>query len=232
MAFIPLPEAARIMRALGNVPSPNFLGLVISMRENDSWMASIRYLPEGYIRDDDAKEWNAGELLESLKEGTEEGNKDRKARGFPEIEVVGWIEEPAYSSETHRLIWSASLRDKGASSEAEQTVNYNTYVLGREGYFGLNFITMASTIEREKPIAHQLLARLRFDPGKRYEDFNESTDKVAAHGLAALVGGAVLKKAGILTVIAALAVKFGKVAILLAVGLFGGLFKFFRRKDR
>src|SRR5215470_472560 len=46
------------------------------------------------IKDDDAKEWNADELLQNLKDGTSESNKDRVARGFPELEVLGWVEKP------------------------------------------------------------------------------------------------------------------------------------------
>lgn len=113
----------------------------------------------------------------------------RKERGIPEFEVIGWVEKPTYEAASHRLVWSANTRDKGASSDAEQGVNYNTYALGREGYISMNLVTGMSTVEAEKPIAKQLLAALEFNDGKRYSDFNASTDKVAEYGLAALVGG-------------------------------------------
>jgi uncharacterized membrane-anchored protein len=230
IAFIPMPQAGRIMRALGNSVSPNLIGLVTSVDDNEDWFATISYLPEGYIRDDDAKEWDADELLQNLREGTEHGNKDRKARGFPELEIEGWIEKPTYASADHKLVWSAALKDKGAPAGDDKTVNYNTYVLGREGYLGLNFVTTGSLIEGQKPLVRTLLSGLQFVPGKRYEEFNSSTDKVATYGLAALVGGAVLKKAGLFAVIAAFFAKFAKVGIFMVIALFGGLFKFFRRK--
>ena len=53
-----------------------------------------------------------------------------------------------------------------------------------------------------KPTAHNLLASLDFAAGKRYADFNSSTDKVAEYGLAALVAGVAAKKLGLLAVIA------------------------------
>jgi uncharacterized membrane-anchored protein len=231
MAFIPMPEAGRIMRAIGNTVSPRFIGLVTSVDMDEDWFATLSYLPEGYIRDDDAKEWDADELLQNLREGTEHANKDRKARGFPELEIQGWIEKPTYASADHKLVWSAGLKHKGAPSGDDTTVNYNTYVLGREGYLSLNFVTSGSLIESEKPIVRTLLAGLQFVPGKRYEEFNSSTDRVAAYGLAALVGGAALKKAGFFAVIVAFAAKFAKLGFVLVLALVGGLFKLFRGKS-
>ena len=230
MAYIPMPQAGRILRALGNGVSSRLIGLVTSVNGDEDWFATISYIPEGYIRDDDAREWNADELLQNLREGTERGNQDRKARGFPELEIQGWIEKPTYTSADHKLVWSTSVRDKGTRESGEQFANYNTYVLGREGYLSLNFVTSMSLIEREKPIARVLLSGLQFIPGKRYEEFNPSTDKVATYGLAALVGGAVLKKAGFFAVIAAFFAKFAKAGIFLVIALLGGLFKLFRRK--
>jgi len=92
--FIPVPEATRIFRALGNSPGSSLFGIVTSERDEESWIATINFRKEGYIRDDDAKEWNADELLDNLKAGTENSNEERRSRGFPEIEVVGWIEKP------------------------------------------------------------------------------------------------------------------------------------------
>jgi uncharacterized membrane-anchored protein len=70
-----------------------------------------------------------------------------------------------------------------------------------------------------------------FAEGKRYADFDSSTDKVAAYGLAALVGGLAAKKLGLLAVAGVFIAKFFKI-ILVAV-LAGGatLRKFFTRKQ-
>jgi uncharacterized membrane-anchored protein len=91
--FIPKAEGARILRALGNtVGESTFVGLIVGTRPGDEWIVSTRFVQEGYIKDDDAKNWNADELLTSLKEGTAQANKDRVARGFPELEILGWVE--------------------------------------------------------------------------------------------------------------------------------------------
>jgi len=131
--------------------------------------------------------------------------------------VTRWVEKPAYDAQAHRLVWSAEAREKGVADQ-DPTVNYNTYVLGRQGYVSLNLITNSSTVEADKPAAHQLLEAVNFNSGKRYGDFNESTDKVAAYGLAALVGGLAAKKLGLLAGLGVLIAKFAKVIIAVVVG--------------
>jgi uncharacterized membrane-anchored protein len=191
-----------------------------------------QFIKEGYIKDDDAKDWNADELLQNLKTGTEEANKDRVARGFPELEVLGWVEKPAYDSLTHRLVWSLRAKDKGDPDAAEAGVNYNTYALGRDGYFSLNLLTSTSRVNSDKGAAAELLAALSYDAGKRYEDFNASTDHIAEYGIAALIGGVVAKKLGLLAVLGLFAVKFAKVIAVGAIAFGAGIMKFFRRKPK
>ncbi|WP_020177919.1 DUF2167 domain-containing protein [Methylopila sp. M107] len=226
-ALVPQPEAGRVMRAQGNSASPDLAALVYPTGEG-GWFASIRYVAAGYIRDDDAKDWNADELLENLRAGTEESNELRVAKGIPPIEVRRWIEKPAYDAESHRLVWSALAVDKGAA-DADGAVNYNTYALGREGYFSLNFITGQAEIDNEKAIARKLLNAIKYDAGKAYGDFNAGTDRVAEFGLAALIGGVAAKKLGLFALIGAFVLKFAKFFLLGGALLFGGLFKLFRR---
>ncbi|WP_273429567.1 DUF2167 domain-containing protein [Chitinibacter tainanensis] len=230
-AFIPQAEAKTLMVAMGNSVGDDLLGLIMPEDEQQNWFIDVSYEKSGYIKDDDAKDWDAAELLTSLKEGTEETNKMRKERGIPEFEVIGWVEKPTYEAASHRLVWSANTRDKGASSDAEQGVNYNTYALGREGYISMNLVTGMSTVEAEKPIAKQLLAALEFNDGKRYSDFNASTDKVAEYGLAALVGGVAAKKLGLLAVIGAFLAKSAKLIGLALVGGFAAIRRFLGGKS-
>ena len=66
----------------------------------------MNFNDSGYIKDDDAKEWDVEGMLKQLKEGSEEQNKERAARNLPELETRGWVEKPQYDAATHRLIWS------------------------------------------------------------------------------------------------------------------------------
>lgn len=217
-AFIPAAQGKALMEAMGNQIGDSFLGLVVpvSASDEDEWIATLDYEPAGYIKDDDARNWNAAELLSNLKEGTEAGNERRLRMGFSALEVTHWIEPPNYDDATQRLVWSVELREKSAAANDDHTVNYNTYVLGREGYISLDFITSQSRVEAEKPTAKALLSAISFDEGKRYADFNASTDRVAEYGLAALIGGIAAKKLGLLATLGVLFAKFFK---LIAVGV-------------
>jgi uncharacterized membrane-anchored protein len=232
-AFMPKAEAARLMRAIGNsVDDSQFVGLFVGTKPNDDWMIVVQYTKEGYIKDDEARNWNPDELLRSLREGTEEANKDRAERGFPEIEIVRWIETPTYESATHRLIWSMLYKYKGDLDSAAKGINYKTYALGRDGYFSLNLLTNANDVGTDKVAAHTLLAALWYNPGKRYEDFNASTDHIAEYGIAALVGGVFAKKLGLFALIFAFVAKFAKVIFLAVLAAGGGVWNFIRRRLR
>jgi uncharacterized membrane-anchored protein len=228
--FVPKKEGAEVMKLMGNSTNEYFVGLVFP-DTNAEWFATIDYEPSGYIEDGDAKDWDADELLDSLKEGTKEANKERQKMGITPIEVTNWVEVPSYDSPQHRLVWSAEAREIGGQ-DPDPTINYNTYVLGREGYISLNLITSSSQIEKDKLAARQLLAGIQFNEGKRYSDFNKDTDKVAGYGLAALVGGLAMKKLGLLGTLGLLLAKFGKFILIGLAALAGILVKVFKRGDQ
>lgn len=231
--YIPKSEGMRVLRALGNVVNDaTFVGLVVGKRQNDDWMVVIKHIKDGYIKDDDAKNWNADELLGNLRAGAEEANRDRAARGFPEMVVIGWIEPPAYDAATHRLVWSLLAKDKNQSDDAPKNVNYNTFALGRDGYFSLNLLSGSERIAGDKAVAHELLSDLSYRSGKRYEDFSAGTDRIAEYGLLALVGGVAAKKLGLLALAGAFVLKFAKIIIIAVLGFGAAVAKFFRRKPR
>ncbi|MDR1461083.1 MAG: DUF2167 domain-containing protein [Campylobacteraceae bacterium] len=228
--FVPKELAARLMYSIGNTIGDEFLGLVLS--DKIVGFITIDFFKTGYIKDSDAKNWDTDELLEGLKKGTEFANKERVQRGFNAIEVLGWVETPFYDSDAHRLIWSASLRDKGSNAPlSEQGVNYNTYLLGREGYLSLNLVTDMESVGQNKPFAKELLASTYFNDGKRYEDFDSKTDYIAEFGLAALIGGVAAKKLGILAAAGVLLVKFWKILIIALIAFGVGFKKFFKNKN-
>ncbi len=227
--FVPQPQAGKLLTAMGNPGDHRELAGLIFPQGEGEWFATLRYIASGHVKDGDAKEWKADELLASYREGTEAGNEERKKMGVAPIEITGWAEPPAYEATTHRLVWAMSSRDKGAPADAALGVNYNTYALGREGYLSLNFVTDLKDLPAQKPDARALLGALEFDKGKRYEDFDSATDHVAEYGLAALVVGVGAKKLGLLAVVFAFVAKFVKI-IFVAVIAFGAAFaKFFKR---
>ena len=233
--FIPQPAADRLMIAWGNGADADMIGLIVPPTESEAtWTVVVSYEKSGYIRDDDARDWKVDELFDSLKEGTKEQNKERARRGIPELELTGWIERPHYDAAVHHLVWSVGARAKGAGANPNepQTVNYNTYALGREGYISLNLLTDTKDVENDKPAVRALLGDLQFNQGKRYADFNSSTDKVAAYGLAALVAGAAAKKLGLLAILAGVFAKFAKVIVVAVAAALYAVKKFFTGKGK
>jgi len=235
MVFIKKEAANTMMEEAGNGTDPNRYGLILPEQENDEsdtpWLVDLTFTDSGYIKDDDAKEWDVEAMLEQLKEGTTEQNKERAARNLPELETRGWVEKPQYDAANHRLIWSIDVYHKNEPNQ-NPSINYNTFQLGREGYIELTMVSDLKSIEAYKPVARELLGNIEFNEGKRYSDFNAATDKVAEYGLAALVGGLAAKKLGLLAVIGALLAKFGKL-IFVGVVAVGALFKgLWRKKDK
>lgn len=228
-AFIGPIQARRLQHAMGNSAGSELEGMVVDATQPlYGWFITIDFDLSGYVRDDEAKSWKPDDLLASLREGTAEGNKDRRSRGISELEIVGWVQRPAYDARTHRLVWSAEVREK-AAPPGDRSVNYNTYALGRDGYFALNLVTDLNLIDSLKPRASELLASLAYQPGKRYEDFNATTDRVAEFGLAALVAGTAAKKLGLFAVIGVLLAKFWKIGALVVAAMGAGALKLLRR---
>ncbi|MDD2266850.1 DUF2167 domain-containing protein [Sulfuricurvum sp.] len=217
--FIPNPEATNIMRAMGNPVSEGFAGMILPEKMDTWWFITVNYDNAGYIKDDDAKNWKSDEMLQQMKENAVQINEERVKRHMPEVDVAGWVQTPMYYGDNHEVIWSVATKAKGVEDDQAQGVNYNTLVLGRQGYIGLNLITSLASVESLKPTSKMLIDQLHFVDGKRYSDVNFDTDKIAEYGLAALITGAAAKKLGLIALAAAFLAKFAKV---IALTLFGG----------
>lgn len=232
--FIPKEEAEVYMKAVGNGVNPNLIGLILSEDGGLEWTISIKYNPEGYIREDDAKNWNADNLLTELIEGTEESNVARKAEGYDTFHVVQWIEKPNYDTLNHKLIWSieGKVDDIPLSDEPDydRFVNYNTYAFGRNGYLQFTLMTDKSSVEANKVHAANILKATSFNEGNRYEDFVEGQDRVAEYGLAALIVGAAAKKLGLIGMVGVFLIKIWKIIAVGAVFAFGAIRRFFGGK--
>ena len=225
--YVPQPAADLYMHALGNSKSPSRIGLVLAATEGQDWFVDISHTTSGYIADDDARDWDADDLMDTLQEGTEHGNKERKSRGFPKLILTGWVEKPAYDPQTHQLVWSIGARSEDDPKDQPETINYNTFLLGRDGYFELDLVTSSDVIEQQKSVAWNLLDNIQYNEGKRYADFNPNTDHMAEYGLAALVTGVAAKKLGLLAVIGAFLMKFAKVIMIGFFVFWGGIKAFF-----
>lgn len=226
--FLGAQETQLLLKQMGNFPSGSELGLITSATDGQQWFMVVRYIDAGYVKDDEAANWDADALMASIKEGTEEDNKTRQAQGFPPLIIRGWEEKPHYDKQANKVVWAISAQERESVG-----VNYNTLALGRQGYLSMNMVGSLEALPTLKPHVGLLLSNVDFIEGKRYSDFDSTTDKVAAVGLSALIAGAAIKS-GLLAKLWAFIIPLvlaGKKLLMLLVIVLGGLAaKYFKKK--
>jgi uncharacterized membrane-anchored protein len=226
--FLGMPDADRFLKKNGSFDNEGVLGVVLSQDAKQSWGVILDYQEAGYVKDDE--KLDADELLKAIRQGSEEGNKERVAHVVPALSVGNWSEPPHYDRATHRLVWALP-----ATSTNGTTINYNTRVLGRRGYVSLNLLSGADRIATEKTNAATLLAATSFKSGARYEDFDKKHDKVAEYGLMGLILGgagiAAVAKVGFLAKLGGLLLAAKKLVIGFFVLIGAGIKKIFGKKS-
>ena len=225
--YLNAADAKQMLLSMGNFPGDNTLALIRSTDEKQNWFVEISYDGSGFVKDDEAKEWDADELLESIKQGTAQENEQRAKQGVAALNIMGWAEKPHYDAQSHKVEWSVLAR-AADDKPGDETVNYKTLTLGRDGYISMNLVTSNKDLEQDKVYIAELLNGLHYYEGKRYTDFNSVTDKVAALGLTALVAG-VAVKTGLIAKLIALLIAFKKFLIVGVVVAFGALKSFFKK---
>ena len=231
--FVPQPQADRMLNLMGNPGSdPDMQGIILPRDPKATWFMPVRFVTSGFIKDDDAKHWDADKMLQDFRDGTAEQNKEREKMGVPALEIVGWSEAPRYDGAKQRLVWALTSREVGAKPDEPLGVNYNTYALGRDGYFSMNMVGNLDDLATLKPIAEQQLAALDYNSGKRYADFDGKTDHVAEYGLAALVVGVAAHKLGFIALAGVFLAKFAKLIVIALAVFGGGVARFFKRKPK
>jgi uncharacterized membrane-anchored protein len=201
-----------LMTLLENPTSGAELGTIHAVRGD--WFAVFEFDPIGYVRDDEKGSLNADKILKSIKKGTAEGNKERAKRGWSTMQIIGWGQKPKYNPQTNNLEWSIL-----ATCEGQQTINYNTRLLGRRGVMQVVLVDGPETIAQSQIQYQKVLTGFEFVAGQRYAEYRQG-DKLAKYGLTALIAGGA----------AAVAVKTGlfryiwKGLVVLFVAI-GGFFK-------
>lgn len=238
-SFLSAADAQRVLtQAWGNPPDNSVLGMIIpstdahAVLDDKSWAVVVTFVDEGYVSDKDAAKIDYDDMLKDLKKGTDEGNAERLKQGYPAIELVGWAEPPHYDEATHKLYWARDLKFKKADGSPDgQSLNYAIRVLGRKGYLSLNAVAPIDQLAKVRADMPDVVAMAEFNPGERYADYNESTDKVAAYGIAALVAGGIAAKAGLFAKLGLLLLALKKFVVI-GIAAIGGLFaKIFKKKQ-
>jgi uncharacterized membrane-anchored protein len=214
----------KLMEMMGNTVDGSELGFLAPT--NSNWFVLFEFDDSGYVKDDDKDKLDADAILDSIRRGTEQANKQRKKMGIPPVHVVGWEQPPNYNPETHNLEWAIR-----GESEGEPVVNYNTRVLGRKGVMRVTVVGDPGEVKAAMPDFKNLMAGYNFVSGQTYAEYKPG-DKVAQYGLAALVvGGAAVgaAKLGLLGTLAVFFKKAWKLVIVAVVAVAAALKNFFAR---
>jgi len=181
--FIDGKGTRALLKSKGEPTSGQEVGLMVATNEN--WTVFFEFSNIGYVKDDEKDKLDADKLLESIKRGTAEANKERQRAGNPPLEIVGWEVPPKYDDTTHNLEWAVR-----ATSEGRPLLNYNTRLLGRKGVMEVVLVVDPEKVPETLPVFRKLLTGYAFTTGQTYAEYRPG-DKVAKVGLAALVlGGA------------------------------------------
>lgn len=226
--FADKAETQKIMERTGNPLTNQEIGLIAPVGDDKFWFLVFEYNDVGYVKDDDKDKIDADSILDSIREGTEEANKERKEMGVDPVEIVGWFEKPHYDSNTHNLVWAIDLKSK-----EDTFVNYDVRLLGRRGFVSATLVTGRSALSADLPHVQSLLGGFSYNEGNRYAEW-KSGDKIAEYGLAALVAGgagAAAMKLGLFAQLGKILAKGWKLVVVGFAALAGWVKRLFGKKE-
>jgi uncharacterized membrane-anchored protein len=227
--YLNAQEAEKVLHDLwNNPPNQKTLGMIVpketSLLDENAWGVIITYTDDGHVDDGDAASINYDDLLKSMQEDSRKDSEERKKQGYPPLELVGWAASPHYDNATHKLYWAQNFK---SDDSEENSLNYDVRVLGRTGVLSLNAVAPMKNLSQIETDMKEVLTLADFNEGNRYQDFNSSTDNVAAYGIGALVAGKVLAKVGFFAAALKIFAVAWKFILFGAIAIFGWLGKVF-----
>ena len=209
--FIDAEDTERVLvEAWGNPPGQDTLGMLfpagVTPFDEDAWAVTLEYDEDGHVSDADAAHIDYWKLLSEMRADIHTANPHRIDAGYPPIELVGWVEPPHYDACTRKLYWAKELRFGDA---ANNSLSYEVLALGRTGVLSMTFIADTTQLAAINARRDRVLAMVEFSPGKRYDDFDASTDEVALYGIGTLIAGEVVSKSSVVASALAMLKKLG-----------------------
>ncbi|TWU19420.1 DUF2167 domain-containing protein [Allorhodopirellula heiligendammensis] len=218
--------AQELLELYGNPRNPNMLGALVPDSEDEDWTLVFQFDDIGYVDDSDREALDPEGLMSDFRASIPAGNEERRSMGLEELTAMSWAKPPFYDPETNNLTWGLKLDFPSGNA-----INYDIRMLGRRGVMEATLVGDPETYRAALPAVNQILEGYQFTTGNQYAEWRQG-DKVAAYGLAGLVGGGALvaaSKTGLLAKLGLLLAKGGKAVILGIVVFFGALGSFFKK---
>lgn len=198
----------------------------VDMLGGDGWAIVISYDDSGHVSDNDATGIDYDQLLKDMQSQTRKDSEERKKQGFEPIELVGWAKPPYYDSQTKKLYWAKRLKFGG---DADETLNYSIRALGRTGVLELTVVASMQQLGMVDSRINEILGMVAFNSGSTYGEFSPSVDKAAEYGIAGLIAGGILAKAGFFKFLIAGVIALWKPIAVGAVVFFGAIGSFIKK---
>ena len=225
-------DAQVVLSKIWNNPDTGrTLGLIVPANVNllssKAWVVVIAFDENGYVKDNDAAKIGGRSSRSRCR-----SRCARPARNGRRVAMVqrgtGRLGRrlPRYDAAAHQADPERELR---FDNQPATTLNYNIRMLGRRGVLVLNAVADMNQFAEIEQAAPSILSMVDFQNGHRYVDFTPGTDKVATYGLAALIAGGVLAKAGAFKGLLALLLAAKKFVIVALVAVGAAIKKFFNK---
>jgi uncharacterized membrane-anchored protein len=218
--------ASQFLLATHNPPTGREVGVLLcnprQEEDGEEFFVIFSFDDSGYVKDDDATKLNPDAILAGFRKTNEAGNEERRKNGWPAVEITGWARLPYYDGRTNNLTWALH----GASEKGE-VVNHSVRMLGRGGVMHAELVVDPDRFASTRPEFERIMSTHAFVAGRRYAEWQPG-DKVAKHGLTALILGgavAVAANAGILA-------KLWKLIVVVVVGALAWLRSLSAPRDR
>jgi len=217
-----------LTKIMGNPPDAveGNLGMVLPTGDGETWFAVLSYSADGHVSDSDAASVNYDDLLKQMQEETDQSSKGRRNSGFAGLKLLGWAQRPYYDSNSKKIYWAKAIQ---FDSDPTQTLNYDVRVLGRTGFLNIKIVDSMQQLTKINSEMPQILTMANFTPSNTYADYVAGTDHTAAYGIAGLVAGGVLAKAGFFKGLLVLLAASWKLVAAAVVGFLALIAKFFKR---
>jgi len=216
--FLPQQDTVKLLELMENPTSGGELATVAPASDDASWMLFFEWEASGWVDDSEKDDLDADALLESIQEGTEQANEERKRRGWATVDGLQWHEKPHYDERTNNLTWAIE-----GTSEGRRVLNRMVKLLGRRGVMSVTIVSDEDEFAAASAATDQLLTSYHFRPGSTYAEYVPGTDQIASYGLTALVAGGL----GAAAVKSGLLAKAWKGLIVVAIAGLAGLKRLF-----
>ena len=190
--FVGTGPTVQFFHALGQAGDSRVgAGMVYScgLFSEADWFVLLTIRHDGHVNET-ARTWTADNILHSLQAEVTAANAFIKQRGRPSVEISGWMLPPVYDAAAHNLAWAVTIK-AGCSSgcSASEQVSYEAVVLGRSGYVDVFIQPSLNDFPKQKRIADDVRAHIRYMPTAQYTDFKPLVDQSAPYDLTSLLTG-------------------------------------------